>query len=187
MPSPTRWVVHHTCDGVEAHRQHRQQRSGSSVGRLSLCGHHAPSTYPEVGALGFNRSRGVFAGPAWRRPLTARPSCVHSTIPSRPHTTQSFESATTRSRWVRATYRRHHRHYAHIGLNGARASPAETTLSGYLFSTCENCCASALLGARHVNGRRCTLSVEPFGCPLLLQSLTGLLAHRLPGRFISHH
>jgi hypothetical protein len=34
--------------------------SGSSVVRSSLCGHHAPSTYPVWGALGFNRNRGVF-------------------------------------------------------------------------------------------------------------------------------
>ncbi len=34
-------------------------RSGSSVERSSLRGHHAPSTYPVVGALGFKRRRGV--------------------------------------------------------------------------------------------------------------------------------
>ena len=41
-------------------------RSGSSSRRSSLRGHHAPSTYPVGGALGFNRSRGVFSGPTWR-------------------------------------------------------------------------------------------------------------------------
>src|SRR2546430_4797225 len=34
-------------------------RAGSSVGRSSDRGHHAPSTYPVVGAFGFNFSRSV--------------------------------------------------------------------------------------------------------------------------------
>src|ERR1700736_5176242 len=115
-------------------------RSGSSSTRSSLRGHHAPSTYPVGGALGFNRSRGVFSGPAWRRPETALPSCV-----------------IRRSR-----------------LGRARPNHSKR-------------CASALLGIRYVDGRRCRLSLGPLGCPLLLQRLTRLLAHRLPGRFISHH
>src|ERR1700693_836445 len=31
------------------------------------------------------------------------------------------------------------------------------------------------------------LSLGPLVCPLLFERLSGLLAHRLPGRFISHH
>ena len=62
-------------------------RSGSSVGRSSLRGHHAPSTCPVVRALGFMRSRGVFSGPGWSPPETVRPSCrVIATIPSWPRT-----------------------------------------------------------------------------------------------------
>ncbi len=39
-------------------------RSGNSAARSSECGHHAPSTLPLRGALGFNRNRGVLAGTA---------------------------------------------------------------------------------------------------------------------------
>ena len=47
-------------------------RSGSSVVRSSLRGHHAPSTYPVGGALGFNRNRGVCSGGVWFRPTSVR-------------------------------------------------------------------------------------------------------------------
>src|SRR6476661_508567 len=49
-------------------------RSGSTVVRSSLCGHHAPSTYPEWGALGFSRNRGVCWGGVGCRPTLVR-SC----------------------------------------------------------------------------------------------------------------
>ena len=76
-------------------------RSGSSVGRSSLRGHHAPSTYPVIGALRFKRSRGVCSGPEWRRPEAAPfsrcamgRSCLSLERP------KSFESATTQSQMV---------------------------------------------------------------------------------------
>src|SRR5271166_225771 len=49
-------------------------RSGSSVVRSSLCGHHAPSTYPVWGALAFSRNRGVCSGGVGCRPTPVR-SC----------------------------------------------------------------------------------------------------------------
>ena len=47
-------------------------RSGSSVVRSSLCGHHAPSTYPVRGALGLSRNRGVWSGGVGCRPRSVR-------------------------------------------------------------------------------------------------------------------
>src|SRR4029079_14026269 len=51
----------------------------SSVVRSSLCGHHAPSTYPVPGALGFSRNRGVCSGGVGCRPTSVR-SCFGAMV-----------------------------------------------------------------------------------------------------------
>ncbi len=57
-------------------------RSGSSLGRSLLRGHHAPSTWPVILALGLMRSRGVCTGAARWPAEIARPlSACHSGNP----------------------------------------------------------------------------------------------------------
>src|SRR6201996_5126469 len=73
-------------------------KSGSSIGRSSLCGHHAPSSFPAVDPLGFKRRRGVIRCPVCVESVELRPlrSVIRRSCLGR-ESTKSFESATTQS------------------------------------------------------------------------------------------
>src|SRR6478672_3236732 len=72
-----------TRAAAPSHTESPASRSGSSVVRSSPRGHHAPSTYPVMGAFRFKRSRGLFSGPDRRRLEAPRRSRgAIGTIPS---------------------------------------------------------------------------------------------------------